>query len=370
MTKQLDQLLATVDPATLHALDAVAVLEAAAEVERKAGALKTLVADRAADAGSWAREGYRSPEAWLAQKNGCSFGEAAGTLEASAKLAELPETSAAVRNGEVSAAQLRQLAPAATPENEKRLLSSAQRDSFKDLQRSCAQEKARTRSAEQERARQARIHMERFHRSWTNDEGAYCYEGKTTAAVGARIEAALSAEADNVFKAAYAEGRRESGAAYRADALENLICGGGAKVDTQVVIRVDAERLAGGEGVCETPTGPVSVDEAIGAILADAFVTVVVRDGVDISTVARPGRHRPALLESAVFERDDYRCVRPGCGATQHLEVHHWRVDYGKRGPTAYWNLATLCSHDHDLVTHGGHKLDGGPGRWSWVPPP
>jgi len=173
-----------------------------------------------------------------------------------------------------------------------------------------------------------------------------------------------------VFKAAYAEGRRESAGAYKLDALENLITGGGARVDTQVVIRVDAERLAGREGVCETPTGPVSVDEAIGAILAGAFVTVVVRDGVDITTVARPGRHRPAVLDAAVFERDDYRCVRPGCGATQHLEVHHWRVDYSKRGATAYWNLATLCGHDHDLVTHGGHKLAGGPGNWSWIPPP
>ena len=76
------------------------------------------------------------------------------------------------------------------------------------------------------------------------------------------------------------------------------------------------------------------------------------------------------MLDAAVFERDDYRCVRPGCGATQHLEVHHWRVDYSKRGPTAYWNLATLCSHDHDLVTHGGHRLEGGPGNWSWIPPP
>src|SRR5690348_11561121 len=103
----------------LHACDAVALLEAASTAERKAAAIKTLVADRAADAGTWASQGYRSPEAWLAQRNGCSYGEAAGTLEASAKLPELPQTTQAVRKGEVSAAQLRQLAPAATPENEK-----------------------------------------------------------------------------------------------------------------------------------------------------------------------------------------------------------------------------------------------------------
>jgi hypothetical protein len=76
------------------------------------------------------------------------------------------------------------------------------------------------------------------------------------------------------------------------------------------------------------------------------------------------------VLDTAIVERDGYHCVRPGCGATQRLEVHHWRVDHAKGGATAYWNLATLCRHDHALVTHGGHRLDGGPGRWTWVPPP
>src|SRR5581483_5624338 len=116
MAKQLDAVLSTVDPATLHARDAAEVLEAAAAVERKAGALKTLVADRAADAGTWASEGYRSPEQWLAQKTGVSYGEAAGTLEASAKLSELPATADALRAGQVSPAQVRTMAPAATPE--------------------------------------------------------------------------------------------------------------------------------------------------------------------------------------------------------------------------------------------------------------
>jgi hypothetical protein len=137
-----------------------------------------------------------------------------------------------------------------------------------------------------------------------------------------------------------------------------------------VVIRADATRLAGGEGLCDATTGAVPVDEAVGAILAGAYVKAVVHDGVDVTAVAHLGRHIPAELKTAVQERDGQRCVRPGCGATQHLEVHHYRVDYAKGGATAYWNLATVCSHDHDLITHGGHRLEGGPGRWTWVPPP
>ena len=261
-------------------------------------------------------------------------------------------------------------APAATPENEGRLIEASKRESFGQLRKTCAGEKAKARSAEQERARHDRIYRERSHRSWIDAEGAYRYEGKTTAMVGARIDAAIEAETERVFKAAYAEGRREPAGAYRADAVANLITEGGASVETTVIIRTDASHMAGGEGTCETSAGSVPVDEVIGAVLAGAFVKVLETDGTDVTRVAHPGRHRPAVLDTAVMERDDYRCVRPGCGATQRLEVHHYKVDHAKGGATAYWNLATLCRHDHDLVTHGGHRLDGGPGKWSWIPPP
>jgi hypothetical protein len=219
------------------------------------------------------------------------------------------------------------------------------------------------------------VHKARHHRSWTDSDGAYCYAGSTTAAIGARMEAAIAAEADRVFKAAYAEGRRESAAAYRVDALARLVAGGGAAggttIGTTVVIRVDQTRLAGGDGLCEAVgVGPIPVDDAIGAILGRAFIKVVLHDGVDISAVSHPGRRRPAVLESAIFERDEYRCVRAGCGSRQNLQVHHYRRDYAKQGPTAYWNLATLCRFDHDLVTYGGHRLEGGPGDWKWVEPP
>ena len=370
MAGELDAVLQRVDPALLAPRDAVAVLEAAGAIEQRAAALKTLVADRAADAGAWARGGHRSPEEWLAHETGTSYGEAKATLDASAKLVELPGLDAALRQGELSGPKLREIASAATQENEGRLLSAAKRENVKQLRRTCAGEKARARSAEEERARHERIHRERYHRSWTDPDGAYRYEGRTTAAVGARIDAAIDAEADRVFKTAYADGRREPAGAYRADAVENLITGGGADVDATVVIRVDAEHLAGGEGTCETSTGTVPVDEAVGAILAGAFVKVLETDGVDVTRVAHPGRHRPAVLDSAIFERDGYCCVRPGCGTTQRLEVHHWRVDHARGGATAYWNLATLCRHDHGLVTHGGHTLAGGPGKWRWIPPP
>jgi hypothetical protein len=371
MSRDLDAVLSSLDPSLLHPHDAVRVVDAAADVEQRAAAIKTLVASRAAEAGQWVAQGHRSPEEWLAQKTGTSYGAAAGTLSASEKLEELPALSEAVHQGELSGPRLNELAAAATPDNEKQLLKETKDQSFKQLRKTCAGEKAKARSNEREEARAERIHRERYYRSSTDADGAYCFEGKTTAAVGARIEAALGAEADNVFKQARAEGRNESLAAYKMDALVNLVTGGGATVDTTVVIRVDAERLAGGEGLCETPaTGPVRVSETIGAILARAFVKIVLTDGVDITKVSHHGRHIPEVLRTAILERDGYTCVRPGCGATTQLEIHHWVTDYGKKGATAYWNLASACRHDHYLLTHGGHRLEGGPGNWKWIPPP
>jgi hypothetical protein len=371
MAKSLESFLCSVDPALVRAIDAARLLEAASAVEQRAASLKTLLAKRATESQLWANRGHRSPEDWLATTTGTSYGHAAGTLNASEKLAQLPALEGAVRNGELSGPKLNELASAATPDNEKKLLEASKKQSFKQLRRTCANEKASQRSADRDEARHERIHRERFYKSYSDGDGAYCFEGKATAAVGARIEAALDAETDNVFKQARAEGRTEALSAYRLDALANLICGGGAKVDTTVVVRVDESRLRGEEGLCEAvATGAVPVSEAIGAMLAGAFVKIVVHDGVDIATVAHHGRHIPEVLRTAIHERDGYTCVRPGCGATARLEIHHWRVPHARGGPMAYWNAASACSHDHYLLTHGGHRLEGGPGNWTWIPPP
>ena len=274
-----------------------------------------------------------------------------------------------------------ELSDAATAENEQELLDHARRGNTDQLRKACRRAKAAARSNEEEQARHDRAHRGRFYRSWIDNEGAYRFEGKTTAIDGAHVEAAIGGRANAVFKAAWKEGRRESAAAYRLDALLALIrSSDGANTgadrtkkargaNTDVVIRVDAARLAGGDGMCEsTSTGAVPVDEAIGAILAGAFTRVVLVDGVDITKVAHVGRHIPALLKTAVMERDGYACVH--CGSTTCLETHHYRVEFAQGGETAYWNLVTLCSRCHDLVSNDGFALTGEPGSWEWRAPP
>jgi hypothetical protein len=37
---------------------------------------------------------------------------------------------------------------------------------------------------------------------------------------------------------------------------------------------------------------------------------------------------------------------------------------------THTWPGNLVTAFDHDLITYGGHRLDGGPGDWKWIEPP
>ena len=422
MARDLDGIVQSIVVSQISPADAAEMLRDAAAVERRAAVLKTLVAQRATEGGTWAAGGHRSAESWLGSLTGAGYGAARATLNASEKLGELPGLDEAARNGELSEEQLKELGDAATPENEQQLLDTARGGNTDALRKKCKQEKAKSRSDDDERARAERAHRTRFFRGWLDNEGAFRFEGKTTALQGAWLTAQIAEMANKVFKEAWADGRRESSAAYKLDALMRLVASGalggsgaggaggvggvggvggsggwgggvggsggsgggssgrgsgsrgsGGRGSTangvgQVVIRVDASRLAGDDGVCETDVGPVPVDDAIGAILGGAFIKILLRDGVDVTKVKHVGRHIPAEVKTAIFERDGYACA--ACGATQCLEVHHYRVDFAKGGATEYWNLLVGCSHCHDLATTKGFRFEGPPGSFKLVPPP
>ena len=237
MIGELDTMLSALDPAALHATDAVKLLDEFTALERRAVAGKTLVADRAADAAEWTRRGYRSPEAWLAAKAGTTVGEAMGTLEASHKLAELPETTSAVRKGSLSGPQLKAIASAATPENERRPAGRGE-----DRQRQTAQGALRQGEGGDAFGRGRVPAAERIQQGavlppWTDGAGAYRFEGTATAALGARIDAALAPRPSVCSRPPTPRDTPRVEPGYRLDALVNLLTGGGANLDATVVIR-------------------------------------------------------------------------------------------------------------------------------------
>ena len=118
---------------------------------------------------------------------------------------------------------------------------------------------------------------------------------------------------------------------------------------------------------CEiTGVGPVPVTTAR-ALLDDASVAVMMRDGDDITAVSRPTRTIPTKVRRALETRYP-TCGVPGCANDQFLEIDHV-IAIEDHGATEIANLWRLCSHHHALKTYQGWRVVGVNGDRDLVPP-
>jgi hypothetical protein len=187
---------------------------------------------------------------------------------------------------------------------------------------------------------------------------------------GARFSSAWKAHTDRIFCEARRAGRREPRAAYAADALVALASEGPCK-PVEVRVTVDSSALARGHTEngerCEIDrVGPVPVTTAR-ALLDDASVAVLVRDGDEITAVSSPKRTIPMKLRRALEARYP-TCGVKGCANDQFLEIDHI-VPIEGHGRTEIGNLWRLCRHHHALKTHGGWTVVHVEGEPNLVPP-
>ncbi len=379
--RDLTEHLAGADPDRVTTAQAAELVALFAEIERLGSAGKVLYANRAAESTVWRDEGHRSAASWMAEKAKTGMGEALATLETGTALLSLPATAEALRRGDLSATQVKVIAAAAIdhPRSESELLKTAATHSLKGLRERAAQVHASAASARQELDRYNAVRASRYVRHWADPDGAFRLDAKLTPDGGARLLGAIEAEADSLFAEARKAGRHESPATYRADALVRLVTGDAVGSPSTgpsrstVCIRVDARALRRGhakEGeTCHIPgVGPIPV-ATVTRQLSDAYVKVLVTDGVDISTVCHIGRSVPAHVQSALEERDP-QCVVPGCDVAQGLENHHWDVPFAECGTSNLAGLARVCRWHHDLITYDGYELTGGAGSWEMRAPP
>ncbi len=297
--------LAQLEPERITSAQATELFGLFAELTRLGSAGQVLLTPRVAQSDAWKREGHRSPASWVAKATGTGLGDAVATLETAERLQALPETTEALRNGTLSVSQVREIAAAAAarPSAERELLEVATTCTLKGLKDLCRQVRAAAGSAEAENARYEGVRKSRFFRHWSDPDGALRGEFKLTPDDGARMLSSLEMRANELFDQARKAENRESPAAYAADALVDLVtrrsvvgsakAGGSSAV---VHLRVDAGALRRGyveDGeVCEIPgVGPVPVSTARG-LLPEAFLKVMVTDGVDVLSVCHVGRGR------------------------------------------------------------------------------
>jgi hypothetical protein len=365
--------------------DAATLVAWFTRAERLCAAGKTVAAARVAESRGHLRSGHRTPAEWLASVTGESMGEAIDVLELADTFRDHPDVDQAFRGGKLSRAGAKLVAGAVrvNPDAGGKLVDGAQHDTLRQLRQRCLNAKAEGRGQEDAARAHAAIRAKRRCRTWTDSDGAFRLDALLTPDAGAALAAALTVESDRRFAEARTAGHRESGECYAADALVALVTAPGADTTDNdrdrtlgaralVTLRVDLEALRSGllgsGGVCEIPgVGPVPLDTAR-SLMGDAITTLVVTNGVDVTTVCHLGRSIPRALRTAVVERDRV-CVVPGCDVATGLEIDHWMVDFAAGGPATLANLARLCHHHHYLRTHRGFKLSGGPGRWRWEPP-
>ena len=369
------------------------------DVRRSGDALRTIAVGRVDYVGAWKGEGAKNISEWLATETKCAQYEAQSVVVLANQLQHLPTTQAALLSGALSNTQAVEVARGAivAPNTESQLLNLAKHVTVRDLRDATARVIA---GATDEAARHKRIHNSRFLKSWRDPDGAFIIKGRMTVANGALVMAALKPLQDEIFKTARTSGKHERPEAYAADALlalcnkaNNSALGRAPEAENiktsrpnaVINIRIDIDALKRGHtedgGVCEIAgVGPIPVATAT-EYLGEAFLKLLVIDGVDIKTIAHMGRAIPAPLRTALEERDRV-CQVPKCDVTLGLEIDHIKP-FAEGGAASLENLVRLCKRHHLQKTHDGYRLvklamgcgtgppsKNSPPKWEWRGPP
>ena len=389
-----------------HAVD---VLDAFVELRRLGETGVVLLSARAVESGEWQRAGRPNPADWLAARQGTSPGRARAELATSRLLGGLPDTSDALRSGELSAEQAGAVADGATanPSAEPDLLDTARRDSLRHTRQEAARRKAEVESELTKRQREKKAQAERT-ASWGVKNGRAWLYAEGPLGSGAELQQALQNRVGELFaeRRSLPASEREGRDQYAYDALLELVCGRGAAPPSAVadgvadgsgdgsgdgaaatpgarqrtrrvsirklmLVRVDLAALIRGqvgEGeVCEIPgVGPVSVAEAR-AMYGDAIVRLVTTNGPAVVDVINPSR-RPTEAQRIARLWTDPKCVVEGCDRQINLEYEH-RDDFARTRHTVLDESEHMCEHDHDLKTRQNWQLVEGTGRRAFVPP-
>ena len=359
--------------------EAVRLAGAFAQAEKVAMAATRRAVLRAGDEGAKKHGGDPTMAALIARLTGTSVAKATQGLKSAERAGGLAGVHEAYVAGSLSfdqAALVTDAAvvdPAAAPE----LVAEATRTSLAGLRAKAAQRRAARQGEAARLERERSLAARRFCRVAPLAAGGVRLEAVVPSEEGAALHAALGAAGDAHWRAARAAGRTLTTDQARADALVALCTGTGTATaepaPPEVVVTVDAAALvkgatAAGEVCVIDGVGPVPVATARG-LLGEALLTICVTEGKDVRTVTSTTRVVPTRVRKALALRDP-ACVVPGCGRTRHLEIDHWRLDFSRGGLSALDNLCRLCAPHHRLKTRTGWRLEGGPGRWRWLPPP
>jgi len=358
------------------------ITELAAHLD--AGEYRFLVLLEAFDReGGWHGTGLRSCAHWLNWRCGVNEGVAREKVRVARALPQLPQISAAFRDGRVSYSKVRAMTRVATAKNEDSLLNVALHGTAYHVERQVRlyRQVKRREALDAEHLRQAQRELQ-----WYVDHtGLWVFKGRFTPEQGALIAKALEAAMEAEFqerKDVAEQVKREQErsrpidqptpppmAQRRADAMERIATGYLAHPDADssggdrctIHIHTDIETLkndgTGAEAELDSDSGSCHVPAETSRRLACDSSLVhwrEIQDGEPLS-VGRKTRSIPPAIRRALRCRDQ-GCRFPGCSATRFVDAHHIH-HWADGGETKMSNLVLLCRRHHRLVHEGGFGL-------------
>jgi hypothetical protein len=320
--------------------------------------------------GTYRKDGYLSPAAWLADRFRVAAGVAKAHVRVAGALRQMPEVTRAFTGGEVTSSAVRVLAeareehPAAFASPEAALVDVAQTRGIEELRR-VASDWCRGVALEEPPQQAERLRERRRVDLGVMATGMVKVAGELDPESGEAVITALRALVDSALRSENTTDLRTS-TQRRADALAELALRYLDSPDRPTVagerphitVAVDVQALNGLTGMSELDHVGAIDPEAARRLACDASVTRVVMAGP-----AEPleiGRRTPvisAALRRAVVIRDKAcrfpRCLRPQAWCDAH-HIRHW----ADGGTTSLSNLLLLCRPHHRLLHEGGFGVE------------
>ena len=327
--------------------------------------------------GEYKADGALSLTAWLRWKCKLSGGAAAERVEVARQLEKLPQTQAALANGDVGyqhavvmARAAEHVGAAAVRKEEDTLLQAAQTmdpGQFTTVAKNF-EHRIDTAGAlaEANHAYQRRY----FHIAEPVD-GLVRLDGVLDAEGGATLRTALQAFMKPIKDDARTYGQRS------ADALVELSRQGsgsrrdGAGPRPQLIIRAGLDTLA---GIKDAPAGELEGGgtvpaETVQRYACDSAISRITGQAELEHELNHASRTLPAPTRRALEARDRH-CVFPGCTRPLNWCDGHHLVWWTRGGATALPNLALLCRPHHRMVHEEGWMLERTKdGHWKARPP-
>lgn len=293
--------------------------------------------------GSWSMRGALSCASWLSHTCDIEPSTARNQVRVARAMREYPALHAAMAAGDISYSKARVLVAH---------LSEVHADELVELASTTPASRLRTAIAAWSHRNETDDEIDRRHRrersvSWRTDaDGMVTITARLTPAEAGKVCAAID---KNVLT-----GRKEipgsvpvgtlrppSLAQQRADALVRVCTTGGGTVQPEVVVHVsqDGNTLADG-----TPL----TDHAVGRLLPEAFVSLLLHDAERQPIDASPRRRFPTRRQQRVVDARSVECAQPGCHARVFLQYDHITA-YDDGGPTVLANLQRLCGPHNRL---------------------